>query len=50
MAHDNELIIFAQTYDLLTWLLPHCERFPKSQRFVVTQRLTGAALLPLPHS
>ncbi|MGH8578849.1 MAG: diversity-generating retroelement protein Avd [Gammaproteobacteria bacterium] len=29
---------------ILTWLLPQCERFPKSQRFVVTQRLQDAAL------
>jgi len=44
MSNDKELVIFTQTYDLLTWLLPQCERFPKSQRFVVTQRLQGAAL------
>jgi hypothetical protein len=44
MANDKELVIFTQTYDLLTWLLPQCERFPKSQRFVVTQRLQAAAL------
>lgn len=41
-AHD--LVIFTQTHDLLTWLLPQCERFPKPQRFVVTQRLQAAAL------
>lgn len=44
MAQGKELVIFTQTYDLLTWLLPQCDRFPKSQRFVVTQRLQGAAL------
>lgn len=44
MANEKELVIFTQTYDLLTWLLPQCERFPKSQRFVVTQRLQAAAL------
>ena len=44
MAIAKELVIFTQTYDLLNWLLPQCERFPKSQRFVVTQRLQGAAL------
>jgi len=44
MPNTKELVIFTQTYDLLTWLLPQCERFPKSQRFVVTQRLQGAAL------
>jgi four helix bundle protein len=44
MQKSNDLVIFTQTYDLLTWLLPQCERFPKSQRFVVTQRLQSAAL------
>jgi hypothetical protein len=40
----DELIIFTRTYDLLTWLLPLAEKFPRSQRFVVTQRLQGAVL------
>ena len=40
----NDLVIFTQTFDLLTWLFPQCEHFPKHQRFVVTQRLQGAAL------
>ena len=40
----GEMVIFTETYDLLTWLLPQCERFPTAQRFVVTQRLQGAAL------
>lgn len=44
MPKPKDLVIFTQTYDLLTWLLPQCERFPKSQRFVVTQRLQSAAL------
>lgn len=44
MPTTKELVIFTQTYDLLSWLLPHCERFPKNQRFVVTQRLQAAAL------
>lgn len=38
------MTIFTQTYDLLVWLLPRCDQFPKSQRFVVTQRLRGATL------
>jgi len=29
---------------LLNWLLPQCEKFPKSQRYLVTQRLGDAAL------
>lgn len=35
---------FTRTCDLLHWLLPRCERFPKAQRFVVTRRLKDAAL------
>ena len=38
------MVIFSRSYDLLTWLLPHCERFPATQRFVVTKRLQDAAL------
>lgn len=44
MANPKELLILVQTYDLLCWLLPHCERFPKAQRFVITKRLEDAAL------
>lgn len=44
MPAAQEMVIFTQTFDLLCWLLPQCERFPKSQRFAVTQRLQGAAL------
>jgi hypothetical protein len=36
------MVIFTRTYDLLTWLLPRSEKFPKSQRFVVTKRLHDA--------
>ena len=36
--------IFTLTYDLLRWLLPHSERFPKAQRFVVTKRLQDTVL------
>lgn len=44
MPPAKELVIFTQTYDMLAWLLAQCERFPKSQRFVITQRLQNAAL------
>ena len=40
----DEMVIFTRTYDLVTWLLPLAEKFPRSQRFVVTQRLQTAAL------
>jgi hypothetical protein len=36
--------IFAKTYDFLLWLLPQTLKFPKSQRFVLAQRLHGSAL------
>ena len=31
-------------FDLLAWLLPKAEKFPKAYRFTLTQRLMGAAL------
>ncbi|NWJ96950.1 MAG: diversity-generating retroelement protein Avd [Chloroflexi bacterium] len=40
----DDMVIFTRTFDLLTWLLPVAERFPSAQRFVVTARLTSAAL------
>ncbi|MCP5097175.1 MAG: diversity-generating retroelement protein Avd [Chloroflexi bacterium] len=41
---SSEMIIFIRTYDLLRWLLPKRERFPKQYRSTVTQRLLDAAL------
>ena len=41
---QEEMVIFTRTFDLLTWLLPQSDKFPKPQRFVVTKRLTDAAL------
>ena len=38
------MIILTQTYDLLMWLLPRSMKFPKSHRFVLTQRLQNAVL------
>ncbi|MDQ3006853.1 MAG: diversity-generating retroelement protein Avd [Chloroflexota bacterium] len=40
----EEMIIFTRTYDLISWILPLAEKFPRSQRFVITQRLQNAAL------
>lgn len=41
---SSEMVIFTRTYDLLHWLLPKSERFPKLYRSTVTQRLMEAAL------
>lgn len=40
----NEMIILTRTYDLLSWLLPKAETFPKQYRQTVVRRLTDAAL------
>jgi len=43
MPHEN-MIILTRTFDLLTWLLPKSEKFPKPYRFTVIQRTMDAAL------
>ena len=42
MAED--MIVFTRMFDLLAWLLPKCERFPRMYRSSVTQRLMDSAL------
>lgn len=39
----EEMPIFTRTFDLLTWLLPMTNHFPKAHRYTITQRLLGAA-------
>jgi hypothetical protein len=38
------MVIFTRTLDLLQWLLPKAERFPKSYRTTIVQRMMDAAL------
>lgn len=38
------MVIFTRTYDLLGWLLPKTEHFPKLYRSTITQRLMDAVL------
>ncbi len=40
----DEMILLTRTYDLLLWLIPKSERFPKSYRYSVTQRMMDATL------
>jgi hypothetical protein len=40
----QESPIFTRTYDLLKWLIPVTLKFPKSQRFVMAQRVQDTAL------
>ena len=39
-----EMPIFTRTFDLLAWLLPLTNHFPRAQRHTLTRRLTDAAL------
>jgi hypothetical protein len=36
--------IFVKTYDFLLWLIPLTLKFPKSQRFLLAERLSSMAL------
>ena len=40
----EDLVIFSRTSDLLAWLVPKAETFPRSFRQTVTARLLAAAL------
>ncbi len=40
----DELVLLSRLFDLLAWLLPKAERFPRVYRHTVTQRLMNAAL------
>ena len=37
------MVIFTRTFDLLTWLLPATNNFPRAHRHSFTQRLLDAA-------
>jgi len=40
----NGLAILEKMYELILWLYPAVNKFPKSQRFVLGQRIENAAL------
>ena len=40
---NNEMVIMTRTFDLLTWLLPMSNHFPRAHRHTYTQRLLSAA-------
>jgi len=39
----QEMVIFTRTFDLLTWLLPATNHFPRAHRHTFTRRLLDAA-------
>ena len=40
----EEMVVFTRCFDLLAWLLPKAEKFPRAFRSTATQRLMDAAL------
>ena len=40
----QDLSIFEKTYELILWLYPTINKFPKNQRFVLGQRIENAIL------
>lgn len=40
----DDLIIYQKTYDFMLWLHPMVNKFPKSQRFVLGQRIENKTL------
>lgn len=42
--HMRQSPIFTRTYDLLQWLLPHTNSWPRSYRFTLTQELLRSGL------
>lgn len=36
--------VFTRTYDLLLWLLPHVQQFPRSYRFSLSERIQTLAM------
>ena len=43
MASSQETPIFVRTFDMLTWLLPITNNFPRAHRHTATKRLLDAA-------
>ncbi len=46
-TRQTAAVVVERTYDLLLWLLPKVEKFPRSFRFSVGDRTVGVGLEPL---
>jgi four helix bundle protein len=40
----NESPLFARTHDLILWLIPQAQKFPRAHRFGLAERVQRAAL------
>ena len=43
MNTKTEMVIFTRTFDLLMWLVPMSNHFPRAHRHTLTQRLLNSA-------
>ncbi len=41
---SEEMVIFTRAYDFVSWVIPATMDFPRSQRFIVTERLQNSVL------
>ena len=41
---QENMIVLTRTFDLLSWLLPKSEKFPRIYRYTLTQRIITTAL------
>lgn len=39
----EEMVIFTRTFDMLSWLVPTADNFPRAQRHTFTRRMLDAA-------
>jgi len=46
----NEISALTRTYDLLLWIIPALEKFPKSQKFLLGDRIETLLLDIIPRS
>mgnify|MGYP001365042028 FL=1 len=44
MYNYNDLFLFQKVYDLVLWFHPILNRFPKSQKFVLAQRIENCLI------
>ncbi len=44
MSDTYAVTIYTKTYDLLVWLIPLTQKFPKDQRFVLAKRVQDTTL------
>ena len=40
----NESPVFTRTYDMILWIIPQAQKFPRAHRFVLAERIQRLAL------